>query len=150
LLLYYAWWLNRKDSEGHGLFEGGFLGLDNISVYDRSQPLPPGYRLKQADATGWMAMFALNLTAMALEITTEDPDYEGIAIQCYTQFLSIANVIAGHADGPSLWDEQDKFFKDLILEPDGQYRRIDVFSWVGLIPLFACEIIDRRLLAKAP
>jgi hypothetical protein len=150
LLLYYAWWLNRKDSEGDGLFEGGFLGLDNISVYDRSQPLPPGYRLKQADATGWMAMFALNLTAMALEITTENPNYEGIAIECYSQFLSIANVIAGHADGPSLWDDKDKFFKDLILEPSGQYQRIDVFSWVGLIPLFACEVIDHRLLAKAP
>ncbi|ABA58293.1 conserved hypothetical protein [Nitrosococcus oceani ATCC 19707] len=151
LLLYYAWWLNRKDSEGNGLFEGGFLGLDNISVYDRSQPLPPGYRLKQADATGWMAMFALNLTVMALEITTEDPGYEDIAIQCYAQFLAIANVIGGHsADGPSLWDPKDNFFKDLILEPNGQYRRIDVFSWVGLIPLFACEIVDSRLLAKAP
>lgn len=151
LLLYYAWWLNRKDSEGHGLFEGGFLGLDNISVYDRSQPLPSGYRLKQADATGWMAMFALNLTVMALEITAEDPNYEDIAIECYSQFLSIANVIAGHdAPSPSLWDPEDGFFKDLIMEPNGHYHRINVFSWVGLIPLFACEVIDSRLLAKAP
>jgi hypothetical protein len=133
------------------VFEGGFLGLDNISVYDRSQPLPPGYRLKQADATGWMAMFALNLTVMALEITTEDPAYEEIAIQCYSQFLSIANVIAGHAPSClSLWDAKEGFFKDLILEPDGHCRRIDVFSWVGLIPLFACEVIDSRLLAAAP
>jgi hypothetical protein len=151
LLLNYAWWINRKDAEGHNVFEGGFLGLDNISIFDRSQPLPAGYSLKQADATGWMAMFALNMTVMALEIATEDPDYEDIAIQCYAQFLSIANAMAGHeTDCLSLWDPKDRFFKDLITTPDGQCHRIDVFSWVGLIPLFACEIVDRRLLANAP
>ena len=93
LLLNYAWWINRKDAEGHNLFEGGFLGLDNISVYDRSQPLPPGFSLKQADATGWMAMFALNMTVMALELSTQDSDYEDMAIQCHEQFLSIANAL---------------------------------------------------------
>lgn len=151
LLLNYAWWLNRKDREGHNVFAGGFMGLDNISVYDRSRPLPPGYQLKQADTTGWMAMFSLNMTMIALELTTQDPDYEDIAIQCYRQFLAIANAMAGQArGGPSLWDPADKFFKDLILGPDGQCHRIDVFSWVGIIPLFACEVVDQRMLRSAP
>lgn len=151
LLLNYAWWINRKDSEGHNVFEGGFLGLDNISVFDRSHPLPPGYSLKQADATGWMAMFALNLTVMALELATTDPDYEDMAIQTYQQFLAIANTIAGHTGSEvSLWDEEAGFFKDLVVGPDGHYQRIDVYSWVGLIPLFACEVVDERLLANTP
>jgi hypothetical protein len=151
LLLNYAWWINRKDTDGHNVFEGGFLGLDNISVFDRSQPLPPGYSLKQADATGWMAMFALNMTVIALEICTLDPDYEDMAIQIYEQFLAIANTIAGHTGGSvSLWDPDAGFFKDLVVEPDGRYHRVDVYSWVGLIPLFACEILDERLLAKVP
>ena len=133
------------------MFEGGFLGLDNISVFDRSQPLPSGYSFKQADATGWMAMFALNLTIMALEIATEDPDYEDIAIQTYAQFLAIANTIGGYTGSHvPLWDAEAGFFKDLVVGPDGRHHRIDVYSWVGLIPLFACEIVDQRLLAKAP
>ncbi len=151
LLLNYAWWLNRKDSEGQNVFEGGFMGLDNISVYDRSRALPPGYKLKQADATGWMAMFALNMTVIALELTTRDPSYEDIAIQCYTQFLAIAHTISGHASGsPSLWDPEDMFFKDLIECPDGKIQRVNVFSLVGLIPLFACEVVDQRILKHAP
>lgn len=151
LLLNYAWWINRKDADGNNVFGGGFLGLDNISVYDRSQPLPPGFTLKQADATGWMAMFALNLTAMALEITTVDPAYEGIAIQSYNQFLAIAGTIAGHSGvGLSLWDDGDGFFKDLVVLPDGSAHHINVFSWVGIIPLFACEVIDKRILRAAP
>ncbi len=151
LLLNYAWWINRKDQEGHNVFEGGFMGLDNISVVDRSQPLPAGYALKQADATGWMAMFALNLTLIALEIAVEDREFEAIAIQCYTQFLNVAAGIAGHnGDALSLWDEADGFYKDLLLAPDGGQRRIDVFSWVGIIPIFACEVVDRRLIEAAP
>jgi len=151
LLMNYTWWLNRKDADGHNVFEGGFLGLDNISVYDRSQPLPAGFSLKQADATGWMAVFALNMTLLALELTSEQSDYEDVAIQCYEQFLAIANAIAGHAGNCiSLWDENDGFFKDLIVTPDGVCRYIDVFSWVGIIPLFASEVVDRRLLDKAP
>lgn len=152
LLLNFAWWINRKDARGQNLFEGGFLGLDNISVYDRSRALPPGYSLKQADATGWMAMFALNMTVMALELATEDPDYEDMAIQCYRQFLAIAEAIAGRGptDMPSLWDMEHGFFKDLLVAPDGGTHRIDVYSWVGLIPLFAAEVVDGRLLAGAP
>jgi hypothetical protein len=151
LLLNYAWWINRKDADGHNVFEGGFLGLDNISVFDRSQPLPFGYSLKQADATGWMAMFALHMTIIALELTTHDPAYENMALQTYEQFLSIANAIAGNdTSGVSLWDDDSGFFKDLILLPDGHYQRIDVYSMVGLIPLFGTEVVDRRLLANAP
>jgi len=151
LLLNYAWWINRKDSDGHNVFEGGFLGLDNISVFDRSQPLPPGFSLKQADATGWMAMFTLNMTVMALELATEDPDYENIAIQTFTQFLAIAITIAGQVNGGvSLWDPEAGFFKDLIIDPQGRPHRIDVYSLVGLIPLFATEVIDRRLLVTVP
>lgn len=151
LLLNYAWWINRKDQQGHNIFEGGFLGLDNISVYDRSQPLQPGYTLKQADATGWMAMFTLNMTAMALEIATEDPNYENIAIQCYQQFLAIASAIAGGDEhGLSLWDMDAGFFKDAVITPDGQGHYLDVYSWVGLIPLFACEVIDQRMLKNVP
>jgi hypothetical protein len=133
------------------VFEGGFLGLDNISVFDRSVPLPAGFKLKQSDATGWMAMFALNLTLMALELAAKDADYEDIAIQTYEQFLNIADSIAGHGGtGVSLWDPDDGFFKDLLLEPDGRYHRVDVYSWVGLIPLFACEIVEPRLLRNVP
>ena len=150
LLMNYTWWLNRKDSQGHNVFEGGFLGLDNISVYDRSQPLPPGFSLKQADATGWMAMFALNMTVMCQELAAANSDYEDIAIQCYTQFLGIANSIAGHSGELSLWDDRDEFFKDLVVTPDGKTQPIDVFSWVGLIPLFATEVIDERLLKRTP
>jgi hypothetical protein len=152
LLLNFAWWINRKDADGHNLFEGGFLGLDNISVYDRSRPLPDGYSLKQADATGWMAMFSLNMTAMALELCAEDPEYEDMAIQCYRQFLAIAEAIAGEGetDTPSLWDSEAGFFKDLLVSPDGSMHHIDVYSWVGLIPLFATEVIDESLLRNAP
>jgi hypothetical protein len=151
LLLNYSWWVNRKDSEGHNVFEGGFMGLDNISVLNRSQALPPGFTLKQADATGWMAMFALNMTVIALELAVRDPDYEDIAIQTYTQFLSIANNIAGYGEQfISLWDDKAGFFKDLIVDPQGKQHRIDVYSWVGLIPLFATEVIDKRLLENVP
>lgn len=151
LLLNYAWWINRKDAEGHNVFEGGFLGLDNISVYDRSKPLPPGYSLKQSDATGWMAMFALNLTLVALEIAAEDGAYEAIAIQCFSQFLAIANTVSGLTGATiPLWDEEDGFFKDLLVYPDGTHTRIDVFSWVGIIPLFASEVVDQRLLKNVP
>ncbi len=151
LLMNYAWWINRKDRDGHNVFEGGFLGLDNISVFDRSQPLPPGHSLKQADATGWMAMFALNVAVMALELATEDPDYEDVAIQTFEQFLAIANAIAGHSGGAlALWDEEKGFFQDLLVTPDGRCHHIDVYSWVGLIPLFAVEVVDERLLANVP
>lgn len=151
LLLNYAWWINRKDRDGLNLFEGGFLGLDNISVYDRSESLPFGYHLRQADATGWMAMFSLNMTVIALEIATLHNEYEDIAIQCYQQFLALADAMAGdESDGLSLWDEEAGFFKDVVTTPEGIGHHIDVYSWVGLIPFFACEVIDQRLLKAVP
>ncbi|MGA8158654.1 MAG: glucosidase [Rhodoplanes sp.] len=151
LLLNYAWWINRKDADGHNIFEGGFLGLDNISVFDRSQPLPFGYKLKQADATGWMAMFALNMTVIALELTHGDPDYEDMAIQTYEQFLGICDALSGYATGRTpLWDAEAGFFKDLIVAPDESWCHIDVYSMVGLIPLFATEVVDHRLMGRAP
>jgi hypothetical protein len=151
LLLNYAWWINRKDADGHNIFEGGFLGLDNISVFDRSQPLPFGYKLKQADATGWMAMFALNMTVIALELTHGDPDYEDMAIQTYEQFLGICDALSGYATGRTpLWDAEAGFFKDLIVAPDESWCHIDVYSMVGLIPLFATEVVDHRLMRRAP
>jgi hypothetical protein len=152
LLLNLAWWINRKDADGHNLFEGGFLGLDNISVYDRSRPLPPGYSLKQADATGWMAMFSLNMTMIALELCAKDRNYEDMAIHCYKQFLAIGAAIAGNPETgmPALWDDEKGFFMDLLVTPDGIGHRIEVYSWVGLIPLFAAEVVDQRLLAGAP
>jgi len=151
LLLNYAWWINRKDRDGHNLFEGGFLGLDNISVYDRSRPLAPGFSLKQADATGWMAMFSVNMTVIALELAAENADYEDIAIQSYQEFMAIAHAISGaDGNGAPLWDQEAGFFKDVVVTPDGAGHRIDVYSWVGLIPLFACEVIDQRLLANVP
>ncbi len=151
LLMNYTWWINNKDDDGLNVFEGGFLGLDNISVFDRSMRLPEGYKLKQSDATGWMAMFALNMTVIALELAVQDPDYEDTAIQTYEQFLNIANSVAGHSGaGVPLWDADDGFFKDLLVEPNGTHHRVDVYSWVGLIPLFACEVVDRRLLAHVP
>lgn len=151
LLLNFSWWINRKDADGNNLFEGGFLGLDNISVYDRSRQLPEGYRLKQADATGWMAHFALKMTLIALELCVEDSEYEDIAIHCYKQFLAIAEAVAGSEETgtPSLWDMDQGFFMDLLETPEGAHR-IPVYSWVGLIPLFAVEIVNRRMLNHAP
>jgi hypothetical protein len=151
LTMNYTWWLNRKDSDGLNVFEGGFMGLDNISVYNRSLPLPPGFSLKQADTTGWMAMFALNMTSIALELAQEQTEYEDMAIQCYQQFLAIANSIAGNtASKVSLWDQDDGFFKDLLITPNGECHHIDVYSYVGLIPLFATEIVAPDILEKTP
>ena len=151
LALNYTWWVNQKDSEGLNVFEGGFMGLDNISIYNRSRPLPSGYSLKQADTTGWMAMFALNMTSMALELAQEQEEYEDMAIQYYEHFLAIANSLAGHsANTISLWDPGDGFFKDLITTPDGGRHRINVYSYVGLIPLLATEIVTAGILDRVP
>ena len=151
LLLNYGWWLNRKDPDGRAVFEGGFLGLDNISVYDRSRPLPPGYSLKQADASGWMATYALNLTAMALELAQEEPaTYEDLAIQLHGQFFAIAEAMHGWSEtGVALWDDRDRFFKDAVAAPGGTYP-LSVFSWVGLIPLFGADVADPEVLAGLP
>jgi hypothetical protein len=150
LLMNYGWWLNRKDPENRNVFEGGFMGMDNVSVYDRSRPLPAGYQLVQADATGWMAMFALNLTAMALQLATVDGEYEDMAIHIHSQFFAIANAVNGNSEtGVSLWDSEDQFFEDAIVGPNGA-TPLHVFSLVGLIPLFACEIVGPQQIAGLP
>lgn len=150
LMLNYGWWLNWKDADSRNVFEGGFMGLDNISVYDRSKPLPEGVSLKQADATGWMAMFALNMTVMALELAQEEPSYEDMAIQIHSQFFAIAASSHGYNErGINLWDSEDKFFKDALETPEGVFH-LPVYSWVGLIPLFGCEIISNEKMERVP
>ncbi len=150
LILNYGWWLNRKDPDGRNVFGGGFLGLDNISVYDRSQPLPPGYSLKQADATGWIAMFILNMTVIALELAMDDPEYEEMAIQLHNQFFAMSDAVHGYTEtGVSLWDYADSFFKDVVVGPQGNFP-LPVYSWVGLIPLFGCEVVGPEKFERAP
>jgi hypothetical protein len=146
LLLNFTWWVNRKDSEGRNVFQGGFLGLDNIGVFDRSAPLPTGGHIEQADGTGWMAMYCLNLLAIAMELASEDPTYEDVASKFWEHFLYIANAI-NHlgADGTGMWDHQDGFFYDVLHMPDDGHVPLKVRSMVGLIPLFAVETLEPAL-----
>jgi len=151
LMLNFTWWVNRKDTEGRNIFQGGFLGLDNIGVFDRSAPLPTGGYINQADGTSWMAMYSLNLMRIALELATHNKVYEDIATKFFEHFLHIAaamNNIGGH--GISLWDEQDEFFYDILHTPDGRMTPLRVRSMVGLIPLFAVETLEPELLEKVP
>src|SRR5690349_3034504 len=157
LMLNFTWWVNRKDAEGRNVFQGGFLGLDNIGVFDRSSALPTGGHIDQADGTGWMAMYSLNLLRMALELATVRPAYEDVATKFFEHFLyvaaALANLGAGDDEGDAgvdSWDDQDGFFYDVLHLPDGRLERLRVRSMVGLIPMFAVEILDAELLAKVP
>ncbi len=151
LLLSFNWWVNRKDSEGNNVFQGGFLGLDNIGVFDRSAPLPQGVFLEQSDGTSWMAMFSLNMMTIALELSRTNPAYENIATKFFEHFLAIAKAMNNIGeDDLSLWDDQDNFFYDVLHLPYVGYRRIKVRSLVGLIPLLAVETIEPDLLDKLP
>ncbi|ATB41768.1 hypothetical protein CYFUS_007238 [Cystobacter fuscus] len=148
LLLNFTWWVNRKDAEGKNLFAGGFLGLDNIGVFDRSKPLPTGGRLDQADGTAWMAFFCTTLLAMALELAQDDPAYEDIASKFFEHFVAIVDAM-NNLGGTGLWDEQDGFYYDeLLLE--GHATPLRVRSMVGLVPLFAAEILEDRLIERLP
>ncbi|MEZ5398443.1 MAG: glucosidase [Bryobacteraceae bacterium] len=148
LLLNFTWWVNRKDAEGRNVFQGGFLGLDNIGVFDRSAPLPTGGHIEQADGTGWMAMYCLNLLAIALELAAEDPSYEDVATKFWEHFLYIAHAINHLGDnGAGMWDEEDGFFYD-VLHAEGRHRPLKVRSMVGLIPLFAVETLESGILEK--
>jgi hypothetical protein len=151
LLLNFTWWVNRKDQQGNNVFEGGFLGLDNIGVFDRSAPLPGGGYVEQADATGWMAMYSLNLMAIALELAREDDSYQDVASKFWEHFLYIANAInhlgSGHV---GMWDEEDGFYYDVLNLPDGGQKALKVRSMVGLIPLFAVETLEPRLVERMP
>ena len=151
LLLTFTWWVNRKDSEGNNIFQGGFLGLDNIGVFDRSAPLPGGGYLEQSDGTSWMGMFCLNMMRMALELARKNPVYENIASKFFEHFLGIAaamNNVGGKGIG--LWDETDEFFYDVLHLPDERYFPLRVRSLVGLMPLLAVETLEPELLEAMP
>ena len=151
LLLNFTWWVNRKDAEGNNVFQGGFLGLDNIGVFDRSAQLPTGGHLEQSDGTSWMAMYSLNMLAIALELARDNPAYEDTASKFWEHFLYIAHAMNNRGDdGISLWDEQDGFFYDVLHLPDGSRRPLKVRSMVGLIPLFAVETIEPEMLERLP
>ena len=149
LLLNFTWWVNRKDAEGNNVFEGGFLGLDNIGVFDRSAPLPTGRYIEQSDGTSWMGMYCLNMLAIALELARENPAYEDVASKFFEHFVYIAhatNNVGGHA----LWDEADGFYYDVLHLPDGTRHPLKVRSMVGLIPLFAVETLEPDIVDQLP
>ncbi len=147
LLMNFTWWVNRKDSTGDNIFEGGFLGLDNIGVFDRSKPLPTGGSLEQSDGTAWMAMYCLNMLAIAIELAQTDPVYEDIASKFFEHFLYIASAMNRPAPA-GLWDEQDGFFYDRLRLPDGHAFPLRVRSLVGLIPLYAVATFNMENLRK--
>jgi len=151
LLLNFTWWVNRKDAEGMNIFQGGFLGLDNIGVFNRSDPLPTGGHIEQSDGTSWMAMYTLNLLAIAMELATQDPAYEDVASKFWEHFIYIAYAMnhLGH-EGMGLWDEGDGFFYDVLKFPDGGHFPVKIRSMVGLIPLFAVETLEAGLLDRLP
>ena len=151
LLLNFTWWVNRKDAEGLNIFQGGFLGLDNIGVFDRSAPLPTGGYIEQSDGTSWMGMYCLNMMAMALELADQDPVYEDVASKFFEHFVYIARATHDRGgEGVSLWDDADGFFYDVLHLPDGRLTPIRLRSMVGLIPLFAVETIEPEILRKLP
>jgi len=151
MLIAFTWWVNRKDSEGNNIFQGGFLGLDNIGVFDRNAAFPDGSRLEQSDGTSWMGMFCLNMLRIALELARENSVYENIATKFFEHFLSIAaamNNLGGKGIG--LWDEEDEFYYDVLHTPGGRYLRVRVRSLIGLMPLVAVETIEPELLDVLP
>jgi hypothetical protein len=142
LLLNFTWWVNRKDPEGRNLFAGGFLGMDNVGVFDRSQPLPTGGHLEQADGTAWMAFYCNTMLAMALELASEDPAYEDLASKFFEHFIGIADAI-NHLGGSGLWSEEDGFYYDQ-LHAEGRQIPLRVRSMVGVLPLIAVEVLDEE------
>jgi hypothetical protein len=151
LMLNFTWWVNRKDAQGRNIFQGGFLGLDNIGVFDRSSPLPTGGFINQADGTSWMAMYCVHLLRAALELALHDPAYEDIAAKFFDHFLAIAGAINGAGeDRLGLWDEADEFYYDQLVFPDNSRMELKVQSIVGLIPLFAQQILEPEVLDLLP
>src|SRR5437764_11516842 len=151
LLLNFTWWVNRKDPDGKHLFAGGFLGRDNIGVFDRSRPLPTGGHIEQSDATSWMGMYCLNMLTIALELARENRAYSDVASKFFEHFVYIChamNNIAG--EGIELWDKEDGFYYDVLLLPNGNASPLKVRSMVGLIPLFAVETLEPEVLATLP
>jgi hypothetical protein len=150
LLLNFTWWVNRKDRAGRNVFEGGFLGLDNIGVFDRSSPLPTGGHLEQADGTAWMALFSQNMLEIAVELSQTDPDYVEMALKFAEHFMWIGSAM-GHLGGNiGMWDEEDGFYYDVLRQPDGSAQRLKVRSMVGLLPLCAATAFEGEALGKYP
>jgi len=151
LLLNFTWWVNRKDEQGRNIFQGGFLGLDNIGCFDRSSPLPTGGFINQADGTSWMAMYCLNLLCISIELALHNHVYEDIATKFFEHFLAIAGAINGVSeDALGLWDETDQFYYDHLSLPDGQNLPLQIHSIVGLIPLFAVQVLEPEVLKLLP
>lgn len=151
LLMNFTWWVNKKDSNGNNIFEGGFLGLDNVGVFDRSDTLPNGQRLEQADGTSWMAMFALNMMRISIELAQYNHIYEEMATKFFEHFLYIANALDNMGDNNfSLWDDEDEFFYDAIATNKGDNMFLKLRTVVGLIPMFAVEVIEDEMLEKLP
>jgi hypothetical protein len=148
LLLNFTWWVNKKDYNGNNIFQGGFLGMDNIGVFDRSAHLPTGGYIEQSDGTSWMAMFTLNMMRMSLELAKENPTYQSLATKFFEHFLYIAGAIANEVI--DLWDPEDEFFYDVLHTPDNRRTPMKIRSMVGLIPLFAVEVLDEELFQSMP
>jgi hypothetical protein len=149
LLLNFTWWVNRKDRFGKNVFEGGFLGLDNIGVFDRSAPLPTGGHLEQADGTAWMALFSQNMLELAFEITAQDPNYEPMIMKFVEHFYYIGSAM-NRCGQDGMWDEEDGFYYDLLRLPDGSAKRLKVRSMVGLLPLCATTIVEASARERLP
>ncbi|MBE0437319.1 MAG: glucosidase, partial [Methylomicrobium sp.] len=151
LIVNFTWWVNRKDIDDNNVFQGGFLGLDNIGVFDRNKPLPTGGYLNQSDATSWMAMYCLNLMRIALELALHNRTYEDIATKFFEHFLYVAQAMTHIGDdGVGLWNDEDGFFYDVIRFPDGRMMPLKLRSMVGLIPLNAVEILEPEMLERLP
>jgi hypothetical protein len=151
LLLNFTWWVNRKDAAGKNIFQGGFLGLDNIGVFDRSAPLPTGGHIEQSDGTAWMGMYCLNMLAIALELARENPAYENVASKFFEHFVYIAHAMDHRGEeGIELWDEGDGFFYDVLHLMNGDHVEMRVRSMVGLIPLFAVETLEPDIIDRLP
>jgi len=152
LLLNFTWWVNKKDNNGNNIFQGGFLGMDNIGVFDRSsKQLPTGGYIEQSDGTSWMAMFTLNMLRISLELAKENPTYQSLATKFFEHFLYIAGAIANvNNEGINLWDEEDEFFYDVLHLPNNERIKLKVRSMVGLIPMFAVEVLDEEIFHHMP
>jgi hypothetical protein len=145
----FGWWVNRKDRFGRNLFEGGFLGLDNIGVFDRSAPLPTGGYLEQADGTAWVALFCQNMLEIAFELAAHDPTYEELTANYVLEILLIARAMNGIGPG-GMWDEEDGFYYDVLRLPDGSAARLKVRSMVGLLPLCATTVVENGSVSASP
>lgn len=150
LMINFTGWVNRQDAEGRNVFQGGFLGLDNISVFDRSRKLPVAGRIDQSDGTAWMAMYALNMLRISLELAMHNPVYESTATKFFEHFLAIAEAMTQQNGRHGLWDEADQFYHNVLQRPDGAAIPLRLFSIVGLIPLFAVEVLEPEMLERCP